>query len=307
MQLYHNANVSDVDSLSTHSDGTKWQQKWKGEGEGKDADIGYKSTLVVGSGPYKGIHLGTHLWTHTDIQCLRRYAREEMGPLYDIIILDPVTTRHFSQFQLMWPHRGRRSSHFREWRAAFRSYMGQMFDKTCDQMNNWRWNNPDAFGDQVDRSNPQTTSSGKVKRTSECFSWYSSDDLRAKIEPPSCRQYKPDDFLAVRPLNWDEIINEDDDDKNWEDPGAPSGGSSRPGDSNDHDNGEGEEDTQGGEKRTRKGKGTKDWKGKGKGKGKGNGKGKAIVKQTPGGDDISRAVALQLQKERYEADSGTEG
>jgi hypothetical protein len=23
---------------------------------------------------------------------------------YDIIFLDPVTTRHFSQFQLIWPH-----------------------------------------------------------------------------------------------------------------------------------------------------------------------------------------------------------
>jgi hypothetical protein len=51
MQLYHNANVLDVDSLSTHSDGTKGQQQRKGEAEGKDADIGYKSTLVVGSGP----------------------------------------------------------------------------------------------------------------------------------------------------------------------------------------------------------------------------------------------------------------
>jgi hypothetical protein len=205
---------------------------------------------------------------------------------YDIIFLDPVTTRHFSQFQLMWPHRRSRSSPFREWWAAFRSYMGQMFDKTRDQMNNWRWDNPRAFGDQVDRSNPQTTSSGKVKRTGERFSWYGSDDLRAKIEPPSCRQYKPGDFLAVRPLNWDEIIDEDDDDENWADPGAPSGGRSRPGDDNDNDDGEGEEDTQGGEKGTGKGKGTKDGKGKGKGKGKGNGKG--IVKL-------------------YESDSDTEG
>jgi hypothetical protein len=41
---------------------------------------------------------------------------------YDIIFLDPVTTRHFSQFQLMWPQRRRRSSTFREWWAAFRSY-----------------------------------------------------------------------------------------------------------------------------------------------------------------------------------------
>jgi hypothetical protein len=108
---------------------------------------------------------------------------------YDIIFLDPVTTRQFSQFQLMWPHRRSRSSPFREWWATFRSYMGQMFDKTHDQMNNWRWDNPWCFRDQVDRSNPQTTSSGKVKRTGERFSWYGSDDLRAKIEPPSCRQY----------------------------------------------------------------------------------------------------------------------
>jgi hypothetical protein len=185
--------------------------------------------------------------------------------------------------------------------------MGQMFDKTLDQMNSWRWDNPHTFGDQVDRSNPQTTSSGKIKRTGERFSWYGSDDLRAKIEPPSCQQYKPGDFLAVRPLNWDEIIDEDDDDENWADPGVPSGGRSRPGDGNDNDDGEGEEDTQGGEKGTGNGKGTKDVKGKRKGKGKGNGNGKGIVKRTPGGDDISRAIALQLQKERYETDSGTEG
>jgi len=48
---------------------------------------------------------------------------------------------------------------------------------------------------------------------------------------------------------------------------------------------------------TRNGKGTKDGKGKGKGngkgkgKGKGNGNGQGIVKQTPGGDDISCGVA----------------
>jgi len=42
--------------------------------------------------------------------------------------------------------------------------MGQMFDKTHDQMNNWRWDNPRGFGDKVDLSNSQTTSLGKVKR-----------------------------------------------------------------------------------------------------------------------------------------------
>jgi len=42
------------------------------------------------------------------------------------------------------------------------------------------------------------------------------------------------------------------------------------------------------------------------GKGKGNGKWKGIVKQTPGGDDISPAVALKLQMKMYEADLDTE-
>jgi hypothetical protein len=182
-----------------------------------------------------------------------------------------------------------------------------MFDKTRDQMNNWRCDNPRAFGDEVNRSNPQTTSSGKVERAGEHFSWYGSDDLWAKIEPPSCRPYKQVDFLAVRPLNWDEIIDEDDDDDNWADPGAPSGGRSRPGNGNDNDDGESEEGMQGAANGTGKGKGIKDGKGKGNGQGIGNGTGKGIGKRTPGGDDISRAVALQLQKQMSEADLDKEG
>jgi len=81
----------------------------------------------------------------------------------------------------MLPHRWIGSSPFSEWRAAICSHMGQMFDTTCDQMNNWRWDNPCTFGDQVDRTNQQTTSLGKVKLTGKRFSWSSSDDLRAKI------------------------------------------------------------------------------------------------------------------------------
>jgi len=54
----------------------------------------------------------------------------------------------------------------------------------------------------------------------------------------------------------------------------------------------------GSEQRMRRGnrKATQGGKGKGKGKGKGNGEGKGIVKQTTGADDISRAIALQLQQ-----------
>jgi hypothetical protein len=210
--------------------------------------------------------------------------------VYDIIFFDPVTTCHSSQFQVMWPHRISRSSPFREWWAAFRSYMGQMFDKTGDQMKHLRCDNPCAFGDHVDRSNPQTTTLGKVQCTGEHFSWYDSDNRRAKIDPPSCRQYKPGDFLAVRPLNSDKIICEDDDERNWADLGVLSGGRSRAGDGNDNDNGEREDNMQGGETGTGKANGTKDGKGQRQRKGKQNRKGKGIVKQTPG--EVISLVAL---------------
>jgi hypothetical protein len=47
--------------------------------------------------------------------------------------------------------------------------------------------------------------------------------------------------------------------------------------------------------------------GKGKGKGKGNGRRKGIVKGTPGGDDISCVVALQLQNQMSPAVVDREG
>jgi hypothetical protein len=186
-------------------------------------------------------------------------------------------------------------------------------------MNNWKWDNPCALGDQVDSCTPQTTSVEKVDRTGARFCWYGRDDLRPKIEPPSCQQYKPGHFLALRPLDWDEIMNEVDGDENWANRAAPSGGRCCPSEGNDHYDREGEEDTLGGEKGPGKEKGRKAGKGKGKGKwqgkrkameegkGKGDDKGKGNVEQTPGEDDISCAVALQLQKEMYEADSDTEG
>jgi len=52
------------------------------------------------------------------------------------------------------------------------------------------------------------------KRTGQPYSWYASVYPRAKIEPLSCRQSKPGSFLAVGPLNWDDIIDVDDDDEN---------------------------------------------------------------------------------------------
>jgi hypothetical protein len=185
--------------------------------------------------------------------------------------------------------------------------MWQIFYKTRVQMKTWCLDNPHTFGDQVYLSNPLTTSLGMVTYTTERFAWHGTDDLRAKIEPPSCQQYNPGDFKAIRPLNWDVIIDEPDADDTWVDPGAPSRGRSCPGDGNDNVNGGGKEDMKSGEKGTGNQKETHHGKWKCRGKGKGNGQGKAIVKQTPGGNDISVGVAFLLQKEKYEPDSDTEG
>jgi hypothetical protein len=86
--------------------------------------------------------------------------------------------------------------------------------------------------------------------------------------------------MAVGPLNWNQIINENDDDDSCADPSALSGGRSQPSNGNGNDDSEGEEDTQGGERRTEKVKGTKDGKGKGKGKAteEGKGSGRETVK-----------------------------
>jgi hypothetical protein len=179
-----------------------------------------------------------------------------------------------------------------------------MFEKTPYQMNNWSWDNPSAFGVQFDPSNLQITHLGKIQATAKRVSWYSSDDRRAKIEPPSFRQYISGDILGVRPLNQNEKMDNDNNDENWTDPRVPSGGRSHASHGNGNNDGEGEEDTPGGEKGTRQEQGTKDGMGKGKGEGKtkGNRIGKGIVMQTPPGDDTSHVVALELWKEMYEAD-----
>jgi len=76
------------------------------------------------------------------------------------------------------------------------------------------------------------------------------------IEPRRCQQYKPDDILPIRPLNWDDTIDEDTDDVNWADPEVSSGGRSHPSDDNYIDDGEGQENMLRSQNGTRKGKGT---------------------------------------------------
>jgi hypothetical protein len=166
-------------------------QKSSHKGKGKETARAKIATLVINGGlslardRIKGF-ISEAICGHIGIYNVCGMNDEMAWDLYyDIMFLDPVTTHHFSQFQLMWLHRRSRSSLFREWWAAVRSYLGQMCDTTCDQISNRRWDNPHAFGDQPNQSNPQSPSSGKLKRTGKRFSSYGSDDLRAKIEPIS--------------------------------------------------------------------------------------------------------------------------
>ena len=62
----------------------------------------------------------------------------------DVIILDPVTSRHFLELQPMWLHFKSRCLSFRVWWAAFRSEMRQMCDNSHDQMTYCRSDNPRA-------------------------------------------------------------------------------------------------------------------------------------------------------------------
>jgi hypothetical protein len=115
------------------------------------------------------------------------------------------------------------------------------------------------------------------------------------IVPPSCWQYKPATFLAVRSLNWDEIFEEDDDGENWADPDGPSSGCSCPRDGSYNHDRDGEENRQGGEAGSGTGKGTMNGKRKERrlrmGRGKGRGRGRETVKgevlsNTPQGEMI---------------------
>ena len=170
---------------------------------------------------YIGIHLRTHPWTYTDLQCVWRHGWEGMEPLLSYNL-------SWSSYDLPLFTIPANVTSLQELEFAFLGAVDSLphiywanVAQTSDQMNTWRWDNLRAFWDQADYSNPQTTSSSKVKLTSERFSWYGRDYLTATIEPPSCRHYKQRDFLSVSHLNCDEIIDADRADENWADFGAP--------------------------------------------------------------------------------------
>jgi len=188
--------------------------KGKGMARAKMPTLFTNRHLSVGRDHIKGFILG-HIGGLIPIYNLWG-MKDEMASdvLYVIIVLDLVTTRHFSQFQLMWQHHSCWCSPYRKWWVVFSVCIGQLFDKTRNEMNNWRLFNPRAWGDQVGPCILCTTSLVMVQCTGMGFCVYCSNDLRAKIEQPSRLQDKPGNFMPGRPLHEIGIINEDDKDMN---------------------------------------------------------------------------------------------
>jgi hypothetical protein len=136
--------------------------------------------------------------------------------------------------------------------------MGKMFNISRHELNNWRWDRPSALGDEVIRSNPQKTRLVKLNLAGEHFSSYGSGELMATVEQPACRLCKRGDFFAIRRLNRDQAIANDDDDENCGGPEMPSCVLSHPGHKDGNDDGNGEEGMPGGVTGTRNGRGRKD-------------------------------------------------
>jgi len=183
VQLYQNANASDVDSFSTRSDSPKERQQRNREGncEGKKADISYKSTPVVESGPYKRIHLGTHLLTHMDIQCLQRQGWEGLGPLlwYNL----SWSSQNSPLFTILADVAPPQKQEF-----AFSGVVGSVpLIYGANVWQNLRSNEQLKVGQptclQGSSRSLQSADNplGKGYTHSEVFSWYSSDDLRARL------------------------------------------------------------------------------------------------------------------------------
>jgi len=219
--------------------------------------------LVVGSEPYKGIHLRTCAWIHTDITCLRHLGGEGMGPHlgYDLLLMH---SRFATFYNCSWcgltAGGGVRLCGSGGLPCAHT--LGKCSTKPAPNERFGRGTTLVPSGIKPIVPKWRQSACGRLHATVSVSSRYGSDAVSSKIEPRSCRQDEPGDFVAVRPLNWDERIDEDDDDENWTAHGEPRGGRSRSGNSSENDDGKGEHDTQRGDTGTRKGMGPKNGKGK---------------------------------------------
>jgi len=104
MPLYHNANVLDVDSFSTQSNCTKGQLERKGNSRAKMRTTDMNRPLWLDRDRIQWF-ISEHIHGLIYIYIVCSIKHDSAWDLcYDVIILDPVTTHHISQFHPLWPH-----------------------------------------------------------------------------------------------------------------------------------------------------------------------------------------------------------
>lgn len=96
---------------------------------------------------------------------------EALDLMYDILFIDPVTTRHFWQFQGMWKHRGSNETQYKAWWDAFMAFLRDCFDTTRRQMNRYHAETPPA----------DYTDDGVAKYHVKKGGWYPGTP---KMQPP---------------------------------------------------------------------------------------------------------------------------
>ncbi|KAF8539341.1 hypothetical protein BDD12DRAFT_838511 [Trichophaea hybrida] len=120
--------------------------------------------------------------------------------MYDILFLDPVTTRHFAQFQGMWKHRTSNQPRHMEWWIRFRAFLRDCFDKTRVQMNRYHKENPplptdtdtDPNSDDSDDCDDSERGKGHAKKDT----WYPGTP---KVQPPTHKRATPPTIIAPPP------------------------------------------------------------------------------------------------------------
>jgi hypothetical protein len=117
--------------------------------------------------------------------------------MYDILFLDPVTTRHFAQFQGMWKQRASTQPRHIEWWSGFRAFLRDCFDKTRVQMNRYHKENPplptdsDTDPDSDDSNDCDDSKRGKGHAKKDI--WYPGTP---KLQPPSHKRATPPTIIA---------------------------------------------------------------------------------------------------------------
>ena len=184
-------------------------------------------------------HICGFIWIYNVCGVKDGWARDL---IYEIILFDPVTTLHISQFQVRWLHRRIRGWPFREWWAAFCSYMGKCLIKPMTKWTTGGGITPAPVGIKliapISRQPARRRWNTWVSISLGIVVMISGQRLSRQAAGSTNQTTSwPLDHLMSK-----ETFDKDDDDANWADPRGQTGGSNHPGNGNDNDDSKGEED-----------------------------------------------------------------